>query len=933
MRKLLQLSLWITLLAFMSMNHQVSAQNQEIDWTTVKVRGREVQASDFPDGTVNLKLEGSIMEDDFKQLAKLKESLVRIDLSGLKFINTPYNKTFPSRGLQNFPQLKEVYTPSYVGVFSGSPFKGTQVNKIIINNEKAEIRGLAQNMWGVGVKAEDECKNITVIVPQGTLETYYSASPWKIFNLKESPKVNNDDTNTEEQKIKVLFHTFNVTQINVTDITGNSTQEVKAGSGAGCEIVTGHKIRIDAVGQDGYKFVFGNWGPEYGTVTQFQSLPFEFVAGEKNLSFNIKFGTVLTYSTKNKGGSISATKTVIEEDDFGDTEETDVPIASGSSYEEGIVSKLTFTAKPNDEYKVKAWYVDNALQAGQTANTFVINNPKKSINVEVEFESDKPKEITYKLKISSFNSKSITVTDKTSNKEVEFLNGFYNLVAGHTISITGEGMDGYEFDNGNYRIGYQAPTTFTSLPFEFTAADMQMQAVIRFSTIVKYSVIGNGGTLEAIKVEEDDYDDDESPVKSGTSFSTTFVKEFRFIAKPEKGFMVKSWYLDGKIQEDKTDNEFTVTSPTKSFKVEVEFEAVPARKYHVSLSSNNKKASGAEWIEFKNEGDTAYTKSDKNNLELPEGTSVKIVTKVNEGYTFDSFIVNEEKAEAISNESNEYSFETVLKNNIAVLAVFNPNVTFGVKGENGSMIAEIDGKPINSGTAVENGKKVVFNAIPSKAYRVKRWIVDGKDFKNEGQLFSEPILIITMEDSPKDVKVEFEAIPVKEFYIEMSTNNTEWGNIRVFKITPDTEEELQNGAKIKEGDKIQFRVTPDKDRALSGWIINGTKKEAEVDKDKKVVLTYTLIAGTATSLNGKISVVAELMDVTGIELPNHATTVLATYNQIIVETSKPGTYCIYSLDGKVLSAGKVSEGRNEIDIDGNHFIVVVNNKAFKVIRR
>ena len=48
-------------------------------------------------------------------------------------------------------------------------------------------------------------------------------------------------------------------------------------------------------------------------------------------------------------------------------------------------------------------------------------------------------------------------------------------------------------------------------------------------------------------------------------------------------------------------------------------------------------------------------------------------------------------------------------------------VEFNVIGENGSLIAKVDGVRINSGDEVQAGTLVEFTAVPNEGYAVKEW--------------------------------------------------------------------------------------------------------------------------------------------------------------------------------------------------------------------
>ncbi|MCL2313246.1 MAG: hypothetical protein FWC41_12380, partial [Firmicutes bacterium] len=52
-------------------------------------------------------------------------------------------------------------------------------------------------------------------------------------------------------------------------------------------------------------------------------------------------------------------------------------------------------------------------------------------------------------------------------------------------------------------------------------------------------------------------------------------------------------------------------------------------------------------------------------------------------------------------------------------------VTFNVVGENGSLIATVDGETINSGVELDEGKVIDFTATPDENFEVKEWKLNG----------------------------------------------------------------------------------------------------------------------------------------------------------------------------------------------------------------
>ena len=79
-------------------------------------------------------------------------------------------------------------------------------------------------------------------------------------------------------------------------------------------------------------------------------------------------------------------------------------------------------------------------------------------------------------------------------------------------------------------------------------------------------------------------------------------------------------------------------------------------------------------------------------------------------------------------------------------------VTFSVTGGNGTLAAAVDGEGIASGAEVEEGKDIVFTAVPDEGYQVKEWTVDGQlvaDNKSN-------TLTVTNVTADVTVTVEFE---------------------------------------------------------------------------------------------------------------------------------------------------------------------------------
>ena len=84
-------------------------------------------------------------------------------------------------------------------------------------------------------------------------------------------------------------------------------------------------------------------------------------------------------------------------------------------------------------------------------------------------------------------------------------------------------------------------------------------------------------------------------------------------------------------------------------------------------------------------------------------------------------------------------------------------VTFSVEGGHGTLKAEVDGKEINSGDSVEQGKSVVFTAEPAPDYVVEQWTNGGTVIGEAGMDTSYTYAVT----ANTDIKVKFQSLFVE----------------------------------------------------------------------------------------------------------------------------------------------------------------------------
>ncbi|MFO8066421.1 MAG: hypothetical protein R6U11_02450 [Bacteroidales bacterium] len=106
--------------------------------------------------------------------------------------------------------------------------------------------------------------------------------------------------------------------------------------------------------------------------------------------------------------------------------------------------------------------------------------------------------------------------------------------------------------------------------------------------------------------------------------------------------------------------------------------------------------------------------------------------------------------------------DVVSEDVVMILATNYYEVTYGVNGDNGTLIAEVDGVEITSGDEVEEGKDVVFTATADAGYKIKEWTVNSEVVTD----YTESVYTVEGLSDVMSVTVEFEIITGIENILE-----------------------------------------------------------------------------------------------------------------------------------------------------------------------
>ncbi len=250
-------------------------------------------------------------------------------------------------------------------------------------------------------------------------------------------------------------------------------------------------------------------------------------------------------------------------------------------------------------------------------------------------------------------------------------------------------------------------------------------------------------------------------------------------------------------------------------------------------------------------------------------------------------------------------------------ASFYP-VNFAVTGSNGSVSATVDGTPILTGAMVQEGKNVIFTAVPNNGFRVKEWV------KNSAIVSGVNTNTYTLSNlvGAATVSVEFEAAPsyVVNFSV-LGVNGT-------ISATVDGNP-IATGANVFEGKNVVFTAVPNAHFVVKEWTVNSTIVTGNITN------TYTLtnVAATATvKVEFKI-------DATGINNVSPVTlNVYPNPSTGIFNVSSDNNYKLDVIDilGKTILSQEIQKGQTTLNLSsfnsGIYFVRFTNATESFVVK-
>lgn len=396
-------------------------------------------------------------------------------------------------------------------------------------------------------------------------------------------------------------------------------------------------------------------------------------------------------------------------------------------------STVTFTAAPNEGYRVKEWRVGTeAYRPDGSTTDFIeerltLDAVEAAKGVTVQFTP-----IGNKVIIQAEGQGTITSARVGSTEQLGNISEGFVLQGGSAVTITAAPSQGYEvmhwIVNGKIVSGTENQNGYT-----YSAKTNSSGALIKaVFQPVNYTVrwSGENGTV----TKTDGETTKEAQVRGGTSII--------FHAAPDNGYVLSGWTVNGETVENATNPDFTWSVPL----------GIPAEQEYTVKAIFQRNATPLT-VTYQVEGNVGGTIATANgqdgSVSVVYGGDVTFTAEPDEYYSVKEWKVGSNTVPNSDNKS-EYTLQNVTEDTM-VTVVFQKALSFTVgyeAGQNGTIQAKENGQLLQLKTEhtkeIPGGSTLEFKAVPatgSPNYMVAKWTVNNVEVTKDNM----STLGVTME--------------------------------------------------------------------------------------------------------------------------------------------------------------------------------------------
>ena len=452
--------------------------------------------------------------------------------------------------------------------------------------------------------------------------------------------------------------------------------------------------------------------------------------------------------------------------------------------------------------------VEQTTQDTEGGKAFTINGVYAGVNIVATFV--KLDEYTVTFSVVDTNGDEAGGTNgtltATAERKGKTYDGFGNgstVYEGATVTFTAEPA------NKGYRVkewqvdgeAYTTAGTNTSLTLTPTKDTIVTVQFMEKGDQLTFNAEDTNGIIENVKVGDEN-------VNFSGGFTLDADAAVTVTAKPNPGYEVKEWKVDGTPVKDATGNTYVYTADgTTGAAISVTFQPV---KYSITWGGTNGTVTAAGY--------------DGNSAEIRGGKALTFTATPANGYKFDHWTVNGVKSEGAMNPLAwtvpHGQAETTPVNSYEIRAVFvsdeqTHTVTYTVNDAAGGTVTTESGN--NGSITVAAGTNLTFTAHPNQYYHVQAWMLDAQTVDGTANQ-----LTYTLNNVRATHTVTVVFSKAVSYDVGYAVTDEDNGSLSA----TENGTALTLGAKqqkaVSAGAKLVFTAAPNSNNMVAEWSVNDT---------------------------------------------------------------------------------------------------------------
>ena len=446
---------------------------------------------------------------------------------------------------------------------------------------------------------------------------------------------------------------------------------------------------------------------------------------------------------------------------------------------------------------------EQTTQDTQGGKAFTIDGVHAGVNIVATFKELAPYTVTFSVSDTGGGANgTLSATAERKGKKYESFGNESTVYEGATVTFTAAPADGYrvkewQVDDAVYTAA-GTNTTFTLMPTKDTKVTVQFTPL---GDKLTFEAEGGNGSIESVKVGENSVDFSNGfTLDSGAAVTVT--------AKPNVGYEVKEWKVNGTVVAGAAGNTYTYTADgTKGAAISVSFQPV---KYSITWGGMN--------------GSVTVAGYDTNSAQIRGGETLTFTATPAKGYKFDHWTVNGVKSEGAMNPLAwtvpHGQAETTPVNSYEIRAVFvsdeqTHTVTYTVNDAAGGTVTTESGN--NGSITVAAGTNLTFTAHPNQYYHVQAWMLDAQTVDGTANQ-----LTYTLNNVRATHTVTVVFSKAVSYDVGYAVTDEDNGSLSA----TENGTALTLGAKqqkaVSAGAKLVFTAAPNSNNMVAEWSVNDT---------------------------------------------------------------------------------------------------------------